>query len=53
MSRNQITKSEIKAFVLEKKNQLNSDSISYSSDPRTLANKYLNMILERLEEYRY
>lgn len=53
MPRNYLTKNEFKAFVLEQKNKLESEHIHYSSDPKSLANKYLNIVLDRLEEYRY
>lgn len=52
MPRNVLTKDEIKAFVLMQKKKLNDESIGYTSDPKGLANKYLNVILDRIEEYR-
>jgi hypothetical protein len=52
MPRNVLTKDEIRAFVLKQKKKLNEESIGYTSDPRSLANKYLNLILDRIEEYR-
>ena len=51
MSKNKLTKDEIKVRVLNLKNKLNSEN--YTSDPRGLAHKYLNEILDILDEYRY
>jgi hypothetical protein len=53
MSRNKITKDEIKCYVLKQKHLLNQENISYTSDPKSLANKYLNNILEKLNEFRF
>jgi hypothetical protein len=53
MPRNYLTKDEIKSFVLEQKFKLNQENIEYSSDPKTLATKYINQILDRIEEYRF
>jgi hypothetical protein len=51
MSKNKLTKDEIKVRVLKLKNKLNGEN--YTSDPRGLAHKYLNEILDILDEYRY
>lgn len=51
MSRNKLTKDEIKCYVLELKSELYNESINYSSDPKSLAHKYLNAILDKLNEY--
>lgn len=53
MPRNRLTKDEIKAFVLNQKQQLNNENISYTSDPKGLANRYINSILDKIEEYRF
>ena len=52
MSRNQITKDEIKVLILKQKHKLISESY-YTSDPKALANRHLNELLDRLEEFRY
>lgn len=51
MPRNQLSKDELKSRVLKLKNQLYKESIGYTSDPKALANKYLNEILFILEQY--
>ncbi len=51
MSKNKLTKDEIKVRVLNLKNKLYSEN--YTSDPKGLAHKYLNEILDILDEYRY
>lgn len=52
MPRNDITKDDIRAFVLKQKKLLNEERVEYTSDPKSLANKYLNSVLDRIEEYR-
>jgi len=53
MPKNCLTKEEIKAFVLEQKIKLDCENIEYTSDPKSLAQRYMNIILDRIEEYRY
>lgn len=53
MPRNQLTKDEIRHYVLELKGQLCNESMGWSSDPKGLAHKYLNMVLDKIEEYRF
>jgi hypothetical protein len=52
MPKNQINKEEIKIRVLKLKDKLSGEN-QYSSDPKGLANKYLNEVLDILDEYRY
>ena len=52
MPKNQIDKEEIRIRVLKLKNKLFQES-QYSSDPKGLANKYLNEVLDIIDEYRY
>jgi hypothetical protein len=52
MPKNQIDKEEIKIRVIKLKNKLSNES-QYSSDPKALANKYLNEVLDIIDEYRY
>jgi hypothetical protein len=51
MPRNQLTKDEIKTHILKLKNQLNCENINWSSDPKSVANRYLNHVLDKIEEY--
>jgi hypothetical protein len=52
MARNQITKDEIKLLILKQKNKIESEPY-YSSDPKAVANKHLNELLDKIEEFRY
>ena len=51
MPRGQLTKQEIKRIVLMYKHELYEEHIGYTSDPKGLAHKYLNKILDKIEEY--
>jgi hypothetical protein len=51
MPRNQLTKDEIKIRVLRLKDKLYQDQPSW--DPKELAHKYLNEVLDIIDEYRY
>jgi len=53
MPKNQLTRDQIKIDVLMIKNKLYDEQINYSTDIKSLAHKYLNMVLDRIEEYRY
>lgn len=53
MPKNQLTRDQIKIDVLMIKNKLYNEQINYSTDIKSLAHKYLNMVLDRIEEYRY
>ena len=53
MPRGQITKDLIKYEVLKIKAELDRENLGWESDPKGVAHKYLNRILDRLEEYRY
>ena len=53
MSKNHFSREEFKVRVLKLKNRLYSEHYSYSSDPKGLAHKYLNEILDMIDEYRY
>lgn len=52
MPRNQITKDEIKVLILNQKKKLSEEQY-YTSDPKVVANKHLNELLDRLDEFRY
>ena len=53
MPKNNITKDEFKVYLEKLKGQLYEEQILYTTDPKALANKYLNKVLEKLQEYRY
>ena len=50
MPRNQITKDELKVRVLKLKDRLYNDQLSI--DSKELVNKYLNEVLDIIDEYR-
>ena len=51
MPRGQLTKQEIKNYLLMCKRELYEENIGYTSDPKGLANKYLNKVLDKIDEY--
>ena len=51
MPKNQLTKEEIKIRVQKLKNKLHNDQPSW--DAKGLAHKYLNEVLDIIDEYRY
>jgi hypothetical protein len=51
MPRGQLTKEIIKNEVLKIKEELSRDSY-WTSDPRGLVQKYLNKVLDKIDEYR-
>jgi hypothetical protein len=52
MPRNHITKDEIKVLILKQKHKVSTEPY-YTSDPKSLAHKHLNELLDRLEEFMY
>lgn len=52
MPRGQLTLQEMKRILLMYKRELHEENVGYTSDPKWLANKYLNKIFEKIEEYR-
>jgi len=50
MPKNSLTKDEIKTRVLKLKNSVYGENINY--DHKEVAHKYLNRVLEIIEEYR-
>jgi hypothetical protein len=53
MSRNQLTKDEMRAHVLKIKRDLDNEWMNKSGyDPKWLAHQYLNKVLDKIEEYR-
>ena len=53
MSKNRLTKDEMKNRVLKLKHQLHIDHIRHDMDMKGLAHKYLDEVLYILDEYRY
>jgi hypothetical protein len=51
MPRGQLTKDEMKYQVLKLKQKLQNEHIGYTSDPKSLADQYLNMVLDKINEY--
>jgi hypothetical protein len=53
MPKNQISKDELKVRVLKLKDKLYKDHIRPEMDMKGLAHKYLNEVLDIIDEYRY
>jgi len=51
VSKNQLKKDEFKIRVLKLKNELQEEG--YSEGVSHLANKYLNKVIDMIDEYRY
>jgi hypothetical protein len=51
MPRGQLTKEEMKYQVLKLKQKLQNEQVTYTSDPKALADQYLNMVLDKINEY--
>ena len=51
MPRGQLTKDIMRTEVLKIKNQLDKDEFSWSGNPKEVAHKYLNKVLDKIEEY--
>jgi hypothetical protein len=49
MPRGQLTKDEIRTYVLQCKHKLSQDTLDYQA--KDAANKYLNMVLDKISEY--
>ena len=52
MPRNQLTRDEVKVRVEKLKNDLYYEEHRYGDEARGLAHKYLNMVLDAIDEYR-
>ena len=52
MPKNQVNKEELKVRVLKLKNDVYNESSDVWQGEKDLANKYLNKVLDILEEYR-
>ena len=53
MSKNQVTREELKVRVLKLKHQLYIEHVRHDMDMKGLAHKYLDEVLNILDEYRY
>ena len=53
MPRNQISKEEIKVRVLNLKDKLYNEHVRHDMDMKGLAHKYLNEVINVIDEYRY
>ena len=53
MPKNKLDKEELKIRVLNLKNKLYSEHIRHDMDMKGLAHKYLNEVLDIIDEYRY
>ena len=53
MPKNQVNKEELKVRVLKLKDQVYNESKDVWQGEKDLANKYLNRVLDILEEYRF
>jgi hypothetical protein len=52
MPRNQLTKDEMKCWVLKCKRDLYKENPNqYTSDPKRLANLYLDKVLDKINEF--
>jgi hypothetical protein len=51
MPRGNLTKDIINTEVLKLKQELNNEIITWTSDPKALADKYLNKVLDKIAEY--
>ena len=53
MPKNQLVKDELKVRILKLKDKLRKDHIRPEMDMKGLAHKYLNEVLDIIDEYRY
>ena len=51
MPRGQLTRDEMEYQVLKLKQKLQNEHIGYTSDPKALADQYLNMVLDKINQY--
>lgn len=51
MPRGKLNKDIIKCEVLKLKNKLYTENANYYADPKYLAHHYLNMVLDKINEY--
>jgi len=51
MPRNELSKEEIKSYVEKLKDQSYKENVTYTSDPKQVAHRYLNHVLDKIGEY--
>ena len=51
MPRGQLTKDIMNTEVLKLKNELDKENVSWTSDPKGLAHRYLSKVLDKIGEY--
>lgn len=51
MPRGRLTKDEMRVQVLKLKRELHNEFVGYTSDPKALADLYLNKVLDKIAEY--
>jgi hypothetical protein len=51
MPRNNLTKEEMRVQVEKLKTELYNENINWTSDPKAIAHKYLNKVLDKIAEY--
>ena len=52
MPRNELTKDELKCYVLKLKHEVDHDAEGFPGE-KYLVQKYLSKVLDRIDEYRY
>jgi hypothetical protein len=52
MPRNYLTKDEMRVHLEKFKTELYKEEMTWTSDPKALAHKYLNKVLDKIGEYR-
>jgi hypothetical protein len=54
MSKNQLSRDEIRCWVQKLKHELYSEQPNnYIKDPKQIAHRYLERVLNKIDEYRY
>jgi len=53
MPKNQLNKDELMCHVLKLKNEVDEESKSVRQKEKDIAHKYLNKVLDRIQEYRF
>lgn len=51
MPRGELTRDIIRAEVLKIKHELDRENFGWNSNPKEIANNYLNKVLNKIEEY--
>ena len=51
MPRGQLTKHDMEIYLLKCKHDLHHEYVDHTTDPKGLANKYLNRVLDKMAEF--